>query len=594
MIDLYFDWKRFVVWFLISAASVCAFAQADGQIAAGYSGREVAKSSVWGLDEAGTISAAIKLESDMLQRLSGVKVCSVCVGLASRLNVENVCVWVRTSLDGENLAEANASAKKGWNDIAFPSPCAISGTDCYVGYTLTLSDASYPISVVPGDSEHGFYLNDGSGWTVPQCASPSVLSLLAIIEADNLSKYDLALLRAVAPSRMKIGAPSTITLEFENKGSLTVSGANIRFYENDAQSEIYTVDCPLTPGQKGTFTVDYTPLGASRTNDCQLKIAIESLAEGPDENPADNEWLGAFNLCKYDFTKRVFIEEFTTQLCTNCPRAAEMLHTLIEMPEYAGRVVMCARHSGFGTDQFTSDLDLEMLEMYGSDGTYCPAIMIDRTPFYSDGVPVTSVPGDLSDLLTLVNRCLAKEASVDIVASAQYDPAEGKIRVTVNGGRDRQFGSTPARISVYLVENDIYDRRQKGADGDYYQQHVVRSADSVWGTEIQWDAEDEFTYECLLDPAKVQNLDNTEIVVAVHDHDANDISNRLVNNAFSTKDIDWTGFTGCADAIQPIDASVEYFDLQGRRLRSLDGFNGIVVKKATLSDGSVSVRKISL
>lgn len=537
MIDLYSDLKRFAVCILVSAITFLAYGQNDGQIAAGYSGREVAKSSVWGLDDAGTISAAIKLDADMLQRLTNVKICGVCVGLVSRLNVENVCVWVRTSLDGESLVEANASAKKGWNDIYFAAPCAIEGNDCYVGYTLTLSDASYPISVVPGDSENGFFLNDGSGWTTPQCDPASVLSLLAIIEADNLSKYDVALLSADVPSRMKIGAPATIAMEFENKGSQTVSGINIRFVEDGTESELYEVDCNLAPGEKKVCTVEYTPLGNSRVDDCQLAIVIESLAEGADENEADNQWLGTFNLCKFDFAKRVFIEEFTTQKCSNCPRASEMFHALLGMPEYTDKVVICARHSGFGTDQFTTDLDLEMLEMYGSDGTYCPAIMLDRTPFYSDGVPVTSVPTDLSGLIALVDRCLGKEASVDIVASAEYDSASGKVRVMVTGGRDRQFGTTPARVSVYLVENDIYDEKQKGADGDYYQQHVVRAADSVWGVEIDWDADDEFTYECLLDPQLVQNPDKTEIVVAVHDYDADDISNRIVNNAYSTREI---------------------------------------------------------
>lgn len=427
---------------LVATANICAFGQSDGQIAVGYSGREVAKSSEWGLDDAGNISAAIKLDANLLRGLTGTKICGVSVGLASRLNVEDVSVWVRTSLDGKNLAEENATAKKGWNDITFDSPCAIEGEDCYVGYTLTLRDASYPVSVVPGDSEFGFYLNDGNGWTTPQCSSPSVLSLLAVIEADNLAQYDLALIGAEVPSRIKIGASTPVTLSFENKGSRTVRGANIRFSENGSKGVLYTADCTLAPGEKGNCTIEYTPEGDTRTDNCQLKISIESLYEGADENAYDNEWNGTFNLCKYDFAKRLFIEEFTTQRCSNCPRAAEMLHNLLGMPEYDGKIAMVARHAGFGVDQFTSDIDLEVMKLYGTDATYAPAIMLDRTPFYSDGVPVTSVPGDISDLITLVNRCLEKEASVDITTTAQFDPSTGKVKVSVNGGRDREFGNT--------------------------------------------------------------------------------------------------------------------------------------------------------
>lgn len=73
MIDFYTDLKRFAAGLMISAVAFLAYGQSNGQIAAGYSGRELAKSSEWGRDDAGTISAAIKLDSEMLQGLSGVK-----------------------------------------------------------------------------------------------------------------------------------------------------------------------------------------------------------------------------------------------------------------------------------------------------------------------------------------------------------------------------------------------------------------------------------------------------------------------------------------------------------------------------------------
>lgn len=147
-------------------------------------------------------------------------------------------------------------------------------------------------------------------------------------------------------------------------------------------------------------------------------------------------------------------------------------------------------------------------------------------------------------------------------------------------------------MSVFLVENDILDPKQSGSDGDYYQQHVVRSANSAWGDVIEWDADDEFEYECLLDPAKVQELENTEIVVAVGDYDANDISNNLVNNAFSTREIDWNGYSGIEAVTVSGQVSEEYYDVQGQRLHTLDGFKGIVIKKMTDAKGGVSVEKI--
>lgn len=588
--------KKSFILLLMSAISVCAFAQAEGQIALGYSGREIAKSSEWGLDEAGQISAAIKITPDLLQNLKGIRVCGVNAGLASRLNIDNFKVWVRYSLDGENLAETAAIAKKGWNDVVFDKPCEIETNEFFVGYTLDISDISYPVSVVEGDNENGFYLNKGDGWHTPETEQANVLSILAVIEADNIPGYDIAIKDVVVPSRMKISSYSTLSLTLENKGSRSVSGANVRFYENGQKGELCNVPLDLAPGGVGTFSVDYLPLGDTRNNGSELKIEIESLNEGADENVDDNIWIAQFNLCKYDFFKRIFIEEFTTQQCSNCPSAAEKIHELIEMPQYKDRIAVCTRHAGFYTDIFTSELDEELLVMYGEDGTYCPAMMIDRTPFYSNGVPVMSVPADLSDLVSYVDRCLEKEASVDFSATAEYDSDLKKLRVKVVGGREKEFGNTPSRLSVYLVENDIFDIRQKGAIGNYYQQHVVRAADSTWGAIINWDDEDEFSYECLLDPSLVDDINNTEIVAAIHDYDAQDISNCIVDNVFKSSDIVWNGFS----AVHTINSDfsdnshTDYYDLQGRRLYSIDGVRGVVLRKTIRTDGSVSSEKIIL
>lgn len=587
---------RIFALLLMSAISVCAFAQAEGQIAVGYSGREVTKSSDWGLDEAGQISAAIKITPDLLNGISNVRVCGVCAGLASKLNIENFKVWVRASLDGENLAEASATPKKGWNDIVFDTPCGIDADEFYVGYTLDLSDISYPISVVDGDDENGFFINTGTGWNEPGSEPGKVLSILAIIEADNLPSYDLAIVDAVVPSRMKIGSSSEVGISFANRGCMTVTGANVRFYENGEKGELYNIPMTLTPGATGTFSIEYSPLGTERCNAMPLKIEIESLNEGADENDTDNTWTGEFNLCKYDFIKRVFIEEFTTQKCSNCPSAAEKIHELLELPEYKDRITVCARHAGFHTDIFTSDLDEEMLVMYGEGGTYCPALMIDRTPFYSNGVPVISVPGDFSDLVSLVSRCLNNKASVDFSATAEYDSNSGKLRVKVFGGRDKVFGTTPARLSVYLVENNIFDKLQSGAYGNYYQQHVVRAADSTWGKVIEWDDDDDFSYECLLDPYLVADTDNTEIIAVVHDYDPDDISNCIVDNAFSTSEIEWNGFSSVNTISSDShgEERIEYYDIQGRRLNSIEGVRGVVLKKVIRKDNSVEARKIIL
>ena len=45
----------------------------------------------------------------------------------------------------------------------------------------------------------------------------------------------------------------------------------------------------------------------------------------------------ADSLTENMFERKVFLEEFTTENCNNCPAASVKLHNILELPEYEGR-----------------------------------------------------------------------------------------------------------------------------------------------------------------------------------------------------------------------------------------------------------------
>ena len=74
------------------------------------------------------VSAAIYIPAGTVNTFIGNELTGMRAALASRLNIESLTVWVRTSLDGENLTEQTITASsdpkivKGWNTFKFDTP----------------------------------------------------------------------------------------------------------------------------------------------------------------------------------------------------------------------------------------------------------------------------------------------------------------------------------------------------------------------------------------------------------------------------------------------------------------------------------------
>ena len=85
------------------------------------------------------------------------------------------------------------------------------------------------------------------------------------------------------------------------------------------------------------------------------------------------------------FNRKVFIEEFTTEKCVNCPRIAGWLHNVLE--KKGDKVDVVCHHAGYYEDWLTLPADKEYLWLFGPKGTFAPALMIDRVAFAEQEYP---------------------------------------------------------------------------------------------------------------------------------------------------------------------------------------------------------------
>ena len=295
------------------------------------------------------------------------------------------------------------------------------------------------------------------------------------------------------------------------------------------------------------------------------------------------------------YERMVLIEEFTTEKCASCPNVMALLKDVMAKPEYAGKLIATAHHSAFYTDWLTTDADIEYKWFYNFKSTYTPGIMFDRYPFFeTKGRPGTDQrkPTPVAQINTMNNfdkyigKRLAEKAHVGFSLTGEYDN-NNTITVHVSGSRDMKFTDTDARITIFLVENNIKTTEQAGVQGDYYHQHVLRTYNSTWGDVINWN-NDNFEYECqlILDPTWIK--DNIEIIAFVHAYDSENPGNCAIENA---RIINFETILGIEDINNDTDVvSTDYITLDGMHTNAIS--NGILIQKQILNDGSVKIKKI--
>lgn len=572
-----------------------AAAQADGQMRLSYCKGEVAASSQIGAQGENTVEAASYIPADMVSYYKNLRIVGINAGLASKLNVVSLTVWVRSELDGENLQEQTIDTGngqtivKGWNNLSFNNVEAIA-TDkgFYVGYTIRQKGSCYAISAVGSDHDGGLYVNTDSSWEDKSGAGLGTLSIETIIEADNLPTFDLAAAGIELPRRVQKGTTVQVNLLVSNLASRTISEFDLVCNVTGLEETVYHIQQEILPCSEDTVTFDFAPAFEERQMGLEMTVTIDNLKEGDDIDISNNSVAATFDFVKHDFTRTTLFEEFTTEYCSNCPSAIKIINSVLEEEEFVGKVIAISHHSGYMTDWLTTDADLEFLRFFGSGGSFSPAVMYDR---YSNNGDAPAIGAESSDYIRENLRLrLATTANAMLSVSAKGDEENNKVSVKVSGALDWSFDLSDPRITVCVVENNIEAENQAGASSGFTHQHVLRTYNEVWGAPFEWDENDEFEYECELEIDDSWKCEDMEIVALISNYDAESISNCAVENA-ARCDIDWVKGVGETMASDRQIVSTEYYDIAGMKVYSPSA-GGIYIKVERFDDGSTVTSKL--
>lgn len=556
---------------IIATILFCFVASAQtNTISVGFCNGETATDGTKQLAGKGWVSAAVRLPASALEAYEGGNISAIRAALVQRINIDTLQVWVRSSLTGDNLAvgfitrSTEPNVSKGWNEVALSAPLIISKSmgDIFVGYSFHQRANVYGVSIVGEPLANTSYLKLGEGsWQ--NISDEGVISLEAVVSGDALPKQDLGLVSAsVSPWPQDGISAVRIMLTVHNYGTEAVNGFTVTCTTGSTTTTQH-VDASLTSTANGTYALTVDP-GVTIDAQAEWTVSISGIDGGEDENMSNNSVQA---ICA--FQKNVLVEEFTTERCTNCPRVAGFLHTVLENEDYTDHVFAVCHHAGFYTDSFTQDCDEELTWFY-NDNLYAPAMMIDRQPYFtvsnsSHATPIY-LPQSADDIAKYVDQDLALTANAMVGVTTELAADSTELTANVICLRNDNLICEQPRLTVYLLEDDVKAISQAGADATYRHQHIIRAYNSTWGEPVEWE-NNGFAYRHTFTLNSSWKKDDLSVVAVLANYNAEDVSDCVVKNVGSVRVLSSTTSAISTSASTEKDTAITaYYNLSGQRI----------------------------
>lgn len=558
---------RKIISFVFALATFVA-ASAQNTVNLGYCNGEVATSSEQVLNSTGWVHAAISLPPTATSAYNGSSLTAVRVALVQRINIDTLKVWVRTHLDGENLAEgvitrtSSPKIARGWNTAQLDKPVSINGRQLYVGFSFKQRASVQGVSLVGEPMYNTSYvkLGDADWQDISQLGQ---VSIEAVVQGSTVPAFDLGLTGAVVSPYPTAGPNALrVTAQVHNFGMNDAHALRFALLSGPTELEAQVPDTVLSARSKAvTFVVN--PSQAIESE--QFTLCLRHV-DGFDDEVSANDSIEA----SYAYLKNVLVEEFTTEKCVSCPRVANLLNAVLEEAPYRDRVAAVCHHAGYYTDQFTQSWDEDLVWLYAtSDKSYAPAVLVDRRPDFSnsnDRTPTAFIPQSTDEMKQVLDYYMDRVAELAVGVSVTLNADSTYATVAVNGKKSANYATKNPRLTVYLVENGIATTSQTGATGTFVQNHVTRAQNSTWGVPVEWNG-NTFSYECSLSIDKSWKRENMQAVAFVGNYDADDKENCVIDNASAVSLLDKSSATGIKDLSTAAKGTETWYNLSGMRLR---------------------------
>lgn len=510
--------------------------------------------------------AAIDLTPEMLQAYDGMKVVAIRFGLCYKMNKSRVFISpVNNKVIGADVVSKDvASPVKGWNTITLDEPYTISqNQEIFVGFDFIqnskrsgngYTEDCYPLSVVEAgrtDMPMMMFANiprsqggSGEGWYSFGTDNGN-LSIQLIVEGD-FADYD------VTPSdfgalQNALDIETKVAIDFYNNSKEAVKDLDyIVTSDGVAGAEQHVnLSTDVATGANGSFTVTVPGFSEVGKHSVSVEITKVNGNANQSKNKVANGYIG---IAKDTYQRNVVIEEFTTENCGNCPRVAGYLHTALKKADLT-RVFAVCHHSAYYTDWLTQQCDEDIYPLlFGNRGSFAPAMTYNRNADLisnSDQAKtgVVGIPSSASVITATINQALKEVANAKLDMEVTYNDDKTQATVTVTGVCNEAYDTDNALLTFYVTEDNIKARRQSGASGTYYQQHVIRYYNSSWGETVDWNNYT-FTKSFVVDINSNWKKEDIKFVAFLNKHNTKNYADNKIENSIGLSFDSSTGING--------------------------------------------------
>jgi len=285
--------------------------------------------SLTGNSQLGTYEAAMFVSGT--GDFQGIKISGL--RFRSRLysNATDVKVWVRSALDGSNLAEATVSnpgkSSTEWSQATFDQPVDVPAEGVYVGYSFTLSswysDYDYtPVVYAKKVTEKSFYLKQPTETAFTDKSATGCLAAQVSISGESLKNNAASIADDMDDVMAKVGDEVTVTANLKNLGANGVKSIGYTYDMNGTTKEgSVTLDTPIQNIYNGDGTATLS-LGKPETEGTQeITIKLTKVNGVANENTSRVKATVNVVALAQSANRKTLVEVYNDKQKPNSPRA---------------------------------------------------------------------------------------------------------------------------------------------------------------------------------------------------------------------------------------------------------------------------------
>ena len=338
------------------------------------------------------------------EALVGTHVESITFPLMGTKDVSNIKVWLSSQLrveDGKNVPDLVSidvtNAKAGFVTVNLEKPYMIPEEGVYVGYSLTIDDATRevnqkPLGIILTPNEGGFYIHTGREFLKWLDLSEDLGVSAAIQVTVGGSKVSENAVAAVPGDAIYVmtNKPFEAEVQFVNHGSEGIKSLDIDYTLAAGLKGSQHIDLkkPVDGFFGKTYTAKLTLPDLSSQGNYDLEVEVVKVNGVDNADPASMAKTPIIALNTVP-KKRTVMEEYTGTWCGWCPRGFVALEKLAKLSE--GEYVLLSYHNGD---------PMEITEYFPSEVAGFPDAWLDRIeevdPYYGTGNSAFYVSSDMA------------------------------------------------------------------------------------------------------------------------------------------------------------------------------------------------------